>query len=188
MTSSRSSCSTPTLNVVLRLRKLRNRLSQRAFRLRQANKIKDLHERAEISQSQDVNREQFLALQQENGRLREHIKFLQAQTDEIQASLRSTSLSTSQILESGKSPQALLTASNTCDHVQNSEPSAPPRLATDVSENYRGNHMAESNDADDVVYLHGTPVGFTGSSRPCDNPNPAVNSRPTQRLAAIFQQ
>jgi hypothetical protein len=157
------------LNVAHRLRKLRNRLSQRAFRLRQAKKINQLHYRVEVSQSHDIDRERFLALQQENERLRKHIELLQAQTDDVLASLKAMSLSSSRLLESGNSlgDHSIHVSSNTCTHGQDSEPSAPPQPATNVTREERGNLVAESDDADEVVGFQGNVIG---PSRPCHEP------------------
>lgn len=175
--------STPMLNLVFRFRKLRNRLSQRAFRLRQAKKTKELRDRVENSQSQDLDREQFLALQQENDRLRKHIELLQARTDDVQASLRAMSQSTSRILESGKSPEAPSTASNMHGSGQNPEPSAPPHLAPNATRNDRQNPVAESDnadDADDVICFQGNTAGSARPSRPRHETNAAESTSADQ--------
>jgi hypothetical protein len=168
--------STPTLNEALWLRKLRNRLSQRAFRLRQAKKIKDLHERVETSQSQDVNQERFLALQQENERLRKHIELLQAQIGNIQASLKAMSQSTSRILESEISPELVSIAPNTQGHEQSSERNVSLHFAPDVTRDERGVPVAESDDVDEVVGFQSDGALNAGPSRPGHEPNVTGNT------------
>ncbi|KAJ3528433.1 hypothetical protein NM208_g10200 [Fusarium decemcellulare] len=77
-------------------RKLRNRLSQRAFRRRQAEYLRDLKNRAEASQKPD--NERVVALEEENGRLRAHITELQSRLEGIQATLQMLATSSSKIL------------------------------------------------------------------------------------------
>lgn len=77
-------------------RKLRNRLSQRAFRRRQAEYLRDLRNRAEASQKPD--NERVAELEEENGRLRAHITELQSRLEGVQVTLQVIASSSSKIL------------------------------------------------------------------------------------------
>ncbi|KAI8715710.1 BZIP domain-containing protein [Fusarium sp. LHS14.1] len=82
-------------------RKLRNRLSQRAFRRRQAEYLRDLRNRAEASQKPD--NERIAELEEENGRLRAHITELQSRLEGVQVTLQMIASSSSKILGRSKS-------------------------------------------------------------------------------------
>ena len=84
-------------------RKLRNRLSQRAFRRRQAEYLRDLRNRAEASQKPD--NERVVELEEENGRLRAHITELQSRLEGVQVTLQMIASSSSKIL--GRSESSL---------------------------------------------------------------------------------
>ncbi|KAJ4162330.1 hypothetical protein NW754_013763 [Fusarium falciforme] len=84
-------------------RKLRNRLSQRAFRRRQAEYLRDLRNRAEASQKPD--NERVAELEEENGRLRAHITELQSRLEGVQVTLQMIASSSSKIL--GRSGSSL---------------------------------------------------------------------------------
>ncbi|KAL2680650.1 hypothetical protein Neosp_008253 [[Neocosmospora] mangrovei] len=82
-------------------RKLRNRLSQRAFRRRQAEYLRDLRNRAEASQKPE--NERVAELEEENGRLRAHITELQSRLEGVQVTLQMIASSSSKILGRSKS-------------------------------------------------------------------------------------
>ncbi|KAM0429766.1 hypothetical protein ACHAPT_006372 [Fusarium lateritium] len=84
-------------------KKLRNRLSQRAFRRRQAESLRELKNRANTAQPPD--NERVLALEQENGRLRVQIAQFQSQLEGIQATFSLMSKTLSDILDQ-KTPPA----------------------------------------------------------------------------------
>ncbi|RSL40742.1 hypothetical protein CEP53_013181 [Fusarium sp. AF-6] len=86
--------------------KLRNRLSQRAFRRRQAEYLRHLRNRAEASQKPD--NERVSELEEENGRLRAHITELQSRLEGVQVTLQIIASSSSKIL--GRSETSSSTA------------------------------------------------------------------------------
>ncbi|KAJ3457794.1 hypothetical protein MRS44_014935 [Fusarium solani] len=83
-------------------KKLRNRLSQRAFRRRQAESLRELKNRANASQAPD--NERVLALEQENGRLRVQLAQFQSQLEGVQATFSLMSKTLSSILDEKASP------------------------------------------------------------------------------------
>ncbi|KAI8657012.1 BZIP domain-containing protein [Fusarium sp. Ph1] len=78
-------------------KKLRNRLSQRAFRRRQAESLRELKNRVNASQAPD--NERVLALEQENGRLRVQLARFQSQLEGVQATFSLMSKTLSSILD-----------------------------------------------------------------------------------------
>ncbi|VUC38176.1 unnamed protein product [Clonostachys rosea] len=78
-------------------KKIRNRLSQRAFRLRRAEHLRELESRANASEQPDGDR--VVVLEQENKRLRAHITKLQSQLESIQASIQLMTKSSTAILD-----------------------------------------------------------------------------------------
>lgn len=104
-------------------RKLRNRLSQRAFRRRQAEYLRDLRNRAEASQKPD--NERVAELEDENGRLRAHITELQSRLEGVQVTLQMIASSSSKIL--GRSKSSLPRQSRIEDRDSKQEDNEAPR-------------------------------------------------------------
>ncbi|RSM09635.1 hypothetical protein CEP52_003954 [Fusarium oligoseptatum] len=104
-------------------RKLRNRLSQRAFRRRQAEYLRDLRNRAEASQK--PNNERVVELEEENGRLRAHITELQSRLEGVQVTLQMIASSSSKIL--GRSESTLPRQSWNEERDSEQEENAPSR-------------------------------------------------------------
>ncbi|RSL70000.1 hypothetical protein CEP54_002069 [Fusarium duplospermum] len=102
-------------------RKLRNRLSQRAFRRRQAEYLRDLRNRAETSQKPD--NERVAELEEENGRLRAHITELQSRLEGVQVTLQMIASSSSKIL--GRSESTLSRQSRNEERDSENEENAP---------------------------------------------------------------
>lgn len=90
--------------MLINKRKLRNRLSQRAFRRRQAESLRELKNRANASQAPD--NERVLTLEQENSRLRVQLAQFHSQLEGVQATLSLMSKTLSNILDE-KTPPAI---------------------------------------------------------------------------------
>ncbi|KAK2001913.1 hypothetical protein LX36DRAFT_310416 [Colletotrichum falcatum] len=78
-------------------KRLRNRLSQQAFRRRQAERIRDLSSRVNVNQKPDSER--IEALQQENRQLRTQLVEVQAKVSRLLATLQGLSDSVSKTLD-----------------------------------------------------------------------------------------
>ncbi|RSL99361.1 hypothetical protein CDV31_012227 [Fusarium ambrosium] len=137
-------------------RKLRNRLSQRAFRRRQAEYLRDLRNRAEASQK--PNNERVVELEEENSRLRAHITELQSRLEGVQVTLQMIASSSSQIL--GRSESTLPRQSRNKERDSENEENATSRddsITTDKAQSEANPWPASSSTALEAIQIPDLP-------------------------------
>ncbi|KAK7210897.1 hypothetical protein V2G26_018075 [Clonostachys chloroleuca] len=151
-------------------KKIRNRLSQRAFRRRRAEHLRELESRANASDQPDDDR--LVVLEQENRRLRAHITQLQSQLESIQATIQLMTKSSNVLLDATE-PSSNEELQTEQVRTQTQSDQVPSNIAS-ISQDILGTPATPNNNQQNVsnnfsLLLRGSNSGKYSPSFPSHN-------------------